>query len=172
MVRRSCCEIVGEARRMNGRVAARRAQAVAYLGGKCVRCETTLELQFVHRSDAAKRFDIAGRDLLRPAAEVVAELAKCYLLCPRHRKEKMRWTHGTEYAWLKMKCRCVVCEPAWREWKEQRSVKRGADVRGRYQRGVSPCGTRRAYLKGCRCGECRGANAEYTRERRTARSSM
>lgn len=146
-------------------VRARRAQAITYLGGKCAQCETTLELAFVHIDPGSKLFDITTTNLRRPVVELVVELNKCRLLCPVHKKPQ-RWTHGTSYAFLTMKCRCSVCAPAWRAWNDGRKVqRRKPSGRGAYQSYniPSPCGTRRKYLRGCRCGECRKANAEYTR---------
>jgi hypothetical protein len=36
------------------------------------------------------------------------------------------WRHGTIYAWMKKKCRCEVCYPAWRDWHDKRNAKRRA----------------------------------------------
>jgi hypothetical protein len=60
---------------------------IARLGGRCVWCQTTEDLQFDHRNPATKLFDIAS-GLDRPRATLLAEVDKCQLLCGRHHLEK------------------------------------------------------------------------------------
>lgn len=69
------------------RRAAIRAELTAMLGGKCARCESTRDLQFDHVDQTTKLFTIAS-GLDRPRAELLAEVAKCQLLCGPHHKEK------------------------------------------------------------------------------------
>ena len=81
------------------------------------------------------------------------------------------WTHGTIYGWLKKGCECTVCDLAKKEWNQRRSDQRrsvsGAQ-RGPYlpRSTESAHGTLRRYKYGCRCTECRGANASAVRRRR------
>jgi hypothetical protein len=46
------------------------------LGGTCVRCGTTEDLEFDHIDPATKRFAICA-DLTRAWSELLAEVAKC-----------------------------------------------------------------------------------------------
>lgn len=59
----------------------------AYLGGRCVRCGTTDELQFDHVDPTTKCFSIA-RYWNRPWKIMVVELDKCQLLCKPHHRDK------------------------------------------------------------------------------------
>lgn len=57
------------------------------LGGRCARCGSTKELHFDHIDPATKLFAIAN-GLSRPRAVLLAEVAKCQLLCRPHHDEK------------------------------------------------------------------------------------
>jgi hypothetical protein len=106
----------------------RRKPMLDYLGGQCVRCGSTEELQFDHIRREDKSFNISTKMTLSDP-EVRAELDKCQLLCKdcHQRKtgaEMEGFTHGTLYAWMKKGCRCEVCEPEWRSWNDERNAKR------------------------------------------------
>ena len=75
------------------------------------------------------------------------------------------WKHGTTYAWQKKKCRCEECFPLWRKWQDQRNERRRSKStsRGPYNQPAEH-GTYKRYKRGCKCPECRRANAEYTRK--------
>jgi hypothetical protein len=67
----------------------RRAEAIALLGGVCVRCGTTEDLEIDHIDRATKEYEI--HDVLWSRREVrLAELAKCQLLCSYHHLFKTR----------------------------------------------------------------------------------
>lgn len=106
----------------------RRQPMIDYLGGECVRCGSTSDLQFDHRIPSEKSFDIrANMTLSNPL--VREELDKCQLLCRDcHRsktgEENSGYTHGTIYAWMKVKCKCDTCTQAKRVWNEDRNAKR------------------------------------------------
>lgn len=68
----------------------RRAEAIAMLGGVCVKCGTTENLEIDHVDPSTKLYEI--RDVLWYRRDVrLAELAKCQLLCEDHHSDK---THG------------------------------------------------------------------------------
>jgi 5-methylcytosine-specific restriction endonuclease McrA len=92
----------------------RRRQAIADLGGKCVRCGSTERLEVDHIDPAAK---VSHRIWGWSAEKRAAELAKCQVLCrPCHHKktgaEKRRpITHGTASGYRRG-CRCLPCGAA------------------------------------------------------------
>lgn len=115
----------------------RRAPMIEYLGGKCVKCGVTEDLQFDHVDPSTKSFGIHQNMTLNNPI-VRAELDKCQLLCRPHHEDKTAeehsgFTHGTIYAWMRMKCRCDVCRPVWRAWHDERNAKRRTGVRGPYR---------------------------------------
>lgn len=79
------------AEQMRAYMAQRRArireELTAMLGGRCARCGSTDELEFDHVDPATKLFSIAS-GLDKPRAELLAEVAKCQLLCGVHHREK------------------------------------------------------------------------------------
>lgn len=114
----------------------RRKDIINYLGGKCVECGGTNELEVDHIDRTTKSFNISYRCSLN---QIKDELAKCQLLCKKHHKEKTAKeqstgaTHGMMYAWMKLKCKCKLCLTAKDEWNTIRKLKRGAPVRGHYK---------------------------------------
>jgi 5-methylcytosine-specific restriction endonuclease McrA len=95
----------------------RRAEAIARLGGRCVRCDTDENLEFDHRDRNDKSFSISK---LWSVSQVrfEAELAKCQLLCnPCHKiktREEMndgpgRRRHGTFSMRWREGCTCPEC---------------------------------------------------------------
>ncbi len=59
----------------------RRARAVELLGGCCAECGSTDRLQFDHVDPSTKEFEIADRIAQYAWPRIIAELAKCQLLC-------------------------------------------------------------------------------------------
>lgn len=96
-----------------------RSAALILLGSKCVRCDSRDSLQFDHVDPSTKKFTL-GRNMGSVSTpKLVAELAKCQLLCePCHRlksisdlgKTPARGTHGTLSAYRY--CRCDKCKRA------------------------------------------------------------
>jgi hypothetical protein len=89
------------------------SEAREYLGGVCVICGTTEDLQIDHIDPNTKSFTFGSK---RPARAVWdAELKKCQLLCLEHHKEKTarEWyaarQHGTYGMYQKHGCRCDKC---------------------------------------------------------------
>ena len=76
-----------------------RSKCVEYLGGKCVKCGTTHNLQFDHIKRETKKYNIADR-VTNDFTILKEELDKCQLLCvPCHLKKTAKeWvdiTHNT-----------------------------------------------------------------------------
>ena len=165
----------------------RREKMIAYLGGKCARCVTDESLEFDHIEPELKSFDIsANLTISNPA--VRDELDKCQLLCTScHRAktaaENSGWRHGTVYGWMKKKCFCDECDHARQSFYSERKKKRRAATEGAILRGEDPrqvvkgeygrpskCGEKLHYTRGCRCADCRAANAASERERKARKS--
>lgn len=75
---------------------------------------------------------------------------------------EVRHRHGTTTAYQKDVCRCNLCREANRlymqKYRRARGVKPNPDGWGEQ---VRRHGTRSRYNHGCRCAECRTANAAY-----------
>jgi 5-methylcytosine-specific restriction endonuclease McrA len=88
------------------------------LGGKCVQCGSTENLEFDHIDPATKSFGLAdgwGR------ADFFEELKKCQLLCHDCHKQKSdeeqtTRQHGTYAMYRRGKCRCEMCSEAGRAY--------------------------------------------------------
>ncbi len=65
----------------------RRVNCIEYLGGKCVVCGTTHNLQFDHIKREGKKYNIAGR-VTQDFTILKEELNKCQLLCAPCHLEK------------------------------------------------------------------------------------
>jgi hypothetical protein len=91
------------------------------LGGKCVRCGKTHDLQFHHKDRSDKLFDMS-RNFDINWDYLVEEAMKCELRCVDCHKEEHKATHG-----LGMHrhhgCRCDICRNAkneyMRNWKKK-----------------------------------------------------
>src|ERR1039458_4439369 len=75
-------------------MARRRAERLAklrnLLGGYCVECGTTDDLEFDHADPETKSFEISSRALDGPWAALLAEAEKCELRCrPCHWKKSV-----------------------------------------------------------------------------------
>jgi hypothetical protein len=145
---------------------------IELLGGACKKCDSTQVLQFDHIDPSNKSYNIS--ELVTKKQEtVLAELAKCQLLCKVcHAKktaaENSGYTHGTTYAWMRKKCTCDTCALAKRKWNDQRNANRRSTTgsRGPYEKNPDH-GTTKRYYRGCRCQDCRAANAKRERIRRS-----
>ena len=101
----------------------RRRSAVVQLGGACVRCGATEDLDFDHIDRSTKSFTIGSRLAGVSEARLQAELAKCQLLCrPCHiaksraggefgggHNRTVNPEHGTQVMYGREKCRCDTC---------------------------------------------------------------
>jgi hypothetical protein len=93
----------------------RRAQLIEMLGGRCVRCGSTDELEFDHIDPATKAFAV-GSDMSRAWERLVEEALKCQLLCrPCHvtkgREHRPEPRHSYYRYWY-YGCRCPICTEA------------------------------------------------------------
>lgn len=148
----------------------RRQRMIDYLGGHCVICGTTENLEFDHVDRDKKSFNIQ-KNMTLSNPDVRAELDKCQLLCNEHHREKTArensgFKHGTDYAWMKKHCSCAMCLEAKDKWNESRNAKRrksGGRVKGPYNRPTTH-GENLHYGRGCRCALCKKAHAEAQRE--------
>jgi hypothetical protein len=100
---------------MKARKQARRAKLIEMLGGCCVRCGTTEDLEFDHIDPATKRFNVCS-DLTRAWDELVAETLKTQLLCrPCHvakgAEDRPETPHG-RHRYVYWQCRCEICRAA------------------------------------------------------------
>jgi len=95
-----------------------RAKGIKYLGGKCINCGATEQLEFDHIKRSSKAHQISwilgcSWDMLK------IELDKCQLLCkPCHIKKSIieidlvESTHGMLSMYTNKNCRCSLCVAA------------------------------------------------------------
>lgn len=152
-----------------------RKMFIDFLGGKCVVCENTQNLEIDHIDWRLKSFNIGVLWGEKSLPKVFEELAKCQILCNIHHKEKTKNDiaeqaeyndfHGTYHGWLNRKCRCENCDFAKREYYDLRNARRRKNVAPdkRYGR-PSDHGEYLHYKRGCRCDLCKSANTEHARE--------
>lgn len=82
------------------------------------------------------------------------------------------FTHGTTYGWMKKKCECQECQGAKAEWGSRRNATRRTNgSRGPYEKDPLH-GTTKKYYRGCRCDECRAANAAKKRREVAAKAAQ
>lgn len=150
-----------------------RSTFIAYLGGHCVKCGATEDLEFDHIEPALKSFTIAKLWPERQLDEVYKELDKCQLLCSTHHQEKTTlehkngtiyhppFQHGTMYGWMKKKCGCEECTQAKTIWNTERNKTRRSRSNGTRDiyKLEMPHGSLRKYGRGCKCFDCKLANA-------------
>ena len=147
-----------------------REWALARLGGACVVCGSTEDLQFDHKDPATKLFEISKAGTYA-REKFEAELAKCQLLCVKHHIEKTlrdaeatsaRGTHGTLSAYRY--CgppKCELCKRAKREYAQV--------TRGSRPRDMGPVhGKNSTYNHHkCRCDACTEAHRLHMAKRRS-----
>lgn len=152
-----------------------RAMFIERLGGKCAKCGVKENLEIDHKRWEEKSFNIARLWPESKLPMVYEELKKCQLLCSDCHLSKTRvdlsnimhskyeFTHGTFYGWMRKKCTCEVCLAHKASFYDKRNKKRrkgGLEpTKGVYGRPADH-GEMLKYKRGCRCAECRRANAE------------
>lgn len=82
------------------------------------------------------------------------------------------WQHATMYGFMKKKCKCDECEEAKKSYyrtrnksRREQSVDESRDSRGPYGQEADH-GSKLSYTRGCRCEQCRRANAIVEKARR------
>lgn len=108
---------------MKRRYKQRKEKAILLLGGKCLECGTTEDLQFDHINPDEKSFNISKMWSISEA-RFLKELSKCQLLCELHHLNKtlgeISVPHGGGLTG-KRNCYCDLCKPLKqlynREWR-------------------------------------------------------
>jgi 5-methylcytosine-specific restriction endonuclease McrA len=101
---------------MKNRWTKRRETAILSLGGVCVSCGSTENLEFDHIDPNTKEFTLAAGSGFSEE-RFSKELAKCQLLCVSCHKLKHRAPHGTLAR--KRDCNCSLCKEAWNTWNRE-----------------------------------------------------
>lgn len=93
----------------------RKSWAIGLLGGKCVDCGSTDNLEFDHINPEEKLFAITSR-ITWGDDIIIPELMKCQLKCKAHHKAKhsVVGTHGTVSTYRY--CKCELCMSAQRAY--------------------------------------------------------
>jgi 5-methylcytosine-specific restriction endonuclease McrA len=111
---------------MKARYHRRRADAIEKLGGKCVQCGSTSELEFDHIDPTTKSFVLGTKMAGVSEEKLQSEIAKCQLLCKSCHEAKhhtAKGKHGTVSSYRY--CKCDDCRKAKsdhnREYKRLRS---------------------------------------------------
>lgn len=101
----------------------KKAKMLEFLGGKCVKCDSTSNLEIDHIDWKEKKFTITNRTNLS-WEKLKLELDKCQLLCEKchdqksidDRREQItgfrEQPHGTYTRYRFYKCRCDECTKA------------------------------------------------------------
>jgi hypothetical protein len=104
-----------------------RKEGLEYLGGCCVICGRTDDLEFDHIDPATKIRPVSN---IYNSAAFWVEVNKCQLLCKEHHREKtaqeirIRQTkdrnqlHGTISQYYRYRCRCAACKSCYSEYKK------------------------------------------------------
>jgi 5-methylcytosine-specific restriction endonuclease McrA len=95
----------------------RRTKLINHLGGKCVNCNSTENLQFDHIDPSSKTFTIAQKWLTN-WNNLLKEVSKCQLLCQTcHSNKTIKdlgnkpRQHGSDTMY-RQGCRCIECKQA------------------------------------------------------------
>jgi len=100
----------------------RRAEMIAFLGGKCEECNSIENLEIDHKDPAKKSMDLSKFWNLKWDL-VEDELMKCQLLCESchafksihdHGNQEAKGDHGTLSSWRH--CKCNLCREAYNKW--------------------------------------------------------
>lgn len=100
---------------MNKRYHRLRAEYIKSMGGECVDCGETSNLEFDHLDSSQKSFDV-GRILTHAKVKREQELAKCVLRCHdchviKSRREDWSTVDHGEGLTGKRNCYCDLCKP-------------------------------------------------------------
>ena len=111
---------------MRNRYHERMNAAREHLGGKCVKCGITTELEMDHIDPETKLFAISD-GYNTPLPVFWAEVAKCQLLCRQHHREKTQAessvAHGGGASGRK-NCKCDPCKARKAEYMREYKARR------------------------------------------------
>lgn len=94
-----------------------RERVLEYLGGECVVCGSTDQLNIHHKRGTDVAFKLSGAWCWKWERQV-AELAKCELRCDTHHREDYAAEHGTKSGYGSG-CRCDACVNARRKYNRE-----------------------------------------------------
>ena len=110
----------------NRRYAERMLWAVMLLGGKCVDCGSKTDLEFDHIDPATKSFNVTTKLAVWSKVRLEVEIKKCALrcrACHRARTVKQQSVEHGQGLTGRRNCRCELCGPLKRAYKNARSLK-------------------------------------------------
>ena len=99
---------------------ARLAKAIEYLGGVCIECSTTEQLEFDHVDPTEKEFTVT-EIMLHADGKLYTELDKCVLRCKPHHLERTRRQKGVPHGGGlsgKGRCSCELCRAKKAEYNQ------------------------------------------------------
>lgn len=120
---------------MLARYKRRYQEAIDNLGGICIRCGSSEDLQFDHKNPETKSFSIGKSIVSISRARLEAELVKCQLLCGECHKKKTlldlglddpKTIHGTLSSYRY--CRCKLCCAAKVRYNKERAKRKSHGV--------------------------------------------
>lgn len=115
----------------------RRDEAISSLGGCCVRCSSTENLELDHIVASTKEYDIGKILGGGSEAKVQAELAKCQVLCHDCHVQKSHEEGDTNYVEHgggltgKRNCRCELCAPLKNAYMREKKFRKAAKERAK-----------------------------------------
>lgn len=112
------------------RRAERRKFFESLLGGACVNCQATKQLEFDHVIPEDKSFNLATSCMEYALETILPELQKCQLLCRSCHMKKtisdrgpIMNDHGTPNMYVNRGCRCDDCRASWAAYTRKNSEK-------------------------------------------------
>lgn len=102
----------------------RRQLGIERLGGKCIHCGSTEDLEFDHKYPQLKQFNVSQWWSI--ALDTwFKEIDKCQLLCKPCHKKKTYGKSLTHNRWryLRYKCRCAECKEDYSLYRRTRTLK-------------------------------------------------
>lgn len=105
-----------------------KTKMISHLGGICVVCSVSKNLDIHHVDPENKSFDIS-KNWGRPWEDIKTELSKCELRCKEHHIEIHEAKHGTISRYRGWRCRCYECKKVWNDycrpfWQEYKRKKK------------------------------------------------
>ena len=158
---------------MLSRYKRRMADTINFLGGKCVRCGTTEDLEFDHVDRTSKTWTIA-KIYSYSDSKFFAELKKCQLLCKKCHNIKSitdlgkavaKGNHGTISTYKY--CKCEICVKAKADYTRAHSKSPKKPHASELRHGSKVVYSHHK----CRCNICRMANSQRARDYRNKKKS-